>query len=247
MNALVEHVPQPTQVMSTEQQALMAMIEKAVFSPDFDPDKLQKMLDLKDRWDAAAAKKAFNAAMAEFKLSAPTIYKNKHVSFQTSKGTTEYHHATLGGACEAIIEKLAQVGISHSWELEQGDKQIRVTCVLTHTAGHVEKRSLAAFADDSGGKNAIQAISSTVTYLERYTLLAATGLASEDLQPDNDGAGASEPTITERELADLNALISEVGANKANFLKFCKIDRLEQLKAKNYKHACQALREKGKS
>jgi hypothetical protein len=41
----------------------------------------------------------------------------------------------------------------------------------------------------SGSKNAIQAIGSAVTYLQRYTLLSATGLAAKN--GDNDGADAS--------------------------------------------------------
>ena len=41
------------------------------------------------------------------------------------------------------------------------------------------------------------------------------GLASREM--DDDGAGG---TITEEQVADLEALISEVGADRDNFLKF---------------------------
>jgi ERF superfamily len=63
-----------------------------------------------------------------------------------------------------------------------------VTCILTHQMGHSEETTLAGAPDNSGSKNSIQAIGSTVTYLERYTLLAATGLAAAN--GDNDGQGA---------------------------------------------------------
>jgi hypothetical protein len=43
--------------------------------------------------------------------------------------------------------------------------------------------------DDSGKKNPIQQIASTVSYLERYTLFAITGLAPQE---DDDGAGANK-------------------------------------------------------
>ena len=60
---------------------------------------------------------------------------------------------------------------------------------MTHKQGHSEETELEAAADSSGGKNMIQAQASTITYLQRYTLLAATGLATKD-QLDDDGRGA---------------------------------------------------------
>ena len=66
-----------------------------------------------------------------------------------------------------------------------------MTCILTHDMGHSEETSLEGSADNSGSKNSIQAIGSSVTYLERYSLLAATGLAVKNA--DNDGAGTWEP------------------------------------------------------
>jgi hypothetical protein len=99
-----------------------------------------------------------------------------------------YRHATLDNVSGLIGEALAAVGISHRWETEQLDGgQIRVTCVLTHERGHSERVPLQASPDSSGAKNSIQAVGSTVTYLQRYTLLAATGMAVKD--QDNDGAG----------------------------------------------------------
>ena len=49
-----------------------------------------------------------------------------------------------------------------------------MTCQITHELGHSESVEMTAPPDDSGGKNTIQSIASTKTYLERYTLLAAT-------------------------------------------------------------------------
>jgi len=43
----------------------------------------------------------------------------------------------------------------------------------------------------SGNKNPIQAIASTVSYLERYTLLAITGLTTKDMDDDGKNAGGA--------------------------------------------------------
>jgi hypothetical protein len=148
-------------------------------------ENLTKLMELQERWQANEARQAFNASMAQFKANPPQISKNKHVKF----GTTEYDHATLDHVTEKLTQALSAVGISHKWAVEQKDGQIAVTCVLTHQMGHSENTTLSAGADSSGSKNSIQAIGSTVTYLQRYTLLAATGMAAG---ADNDGAGADK-------------------------------------------------------
>jgi hypothetical protein len=47
---------------------------------------------------------------------------------------------------------------------------------------------MSAPPDASGGKNTIQQIASTVTYLQRYTLLAITGVATKGQDDDARGA-----------------------------------------------------------
>ncbi len=76
---------------------------------------------------------------------------------------------------------LAAHGFSHRWDTKQADGRIEVSCILTHNLGHSESTTLEASPDSSGKKNAIQQVASTVTYLQRYTLLAACGLATKDM------------------------------------------------------------------
>jgi hypothetical protein len=150
-----------------------------------DLDRLEKLMELQERHEANKARMAFVEAMAEFKKTAPTIYKEKNVSFSG----TSYNHATLGGICEAVIGLLAANGISHDWDTKQPESgMIVVTCTLTHKLGHSKSTSLEAPPDNSGKKNGIQQISSAITYLQRYSLLGACGLATSDM-PDDDGAG----------------------------------------------------------
>lgn len=207
-----------------------------------DIDQLQKFMDLRDRYEANEARKAFVAAMAKFKLNAPTILKDKQVSFQNSRGdTTAYKHATLFAVCEAALKGLAEVGISHRWIPKQEGDRITVTCELTHELGHSESVQLSASADGSGGKNSIQAVASTVSYLERYTLLAATGLATKDMDSDGNAPPDEPDTIGPGQVLDIEALMSEVNVNRENFLKFCKVERLEDIKLKNYRAVVSAL------
>jgi hypothetical protein len=157
-----------------------------------DLDQLTKLMDLQERWEANEARKAFHAAMKQFKSNPPRIIKNHHVHYQpkdNTKAPSDYKHATLDQVCDAIIGALSDCGISHRWKVDQAEKEwIKVTCILTHEAGHSEETTLMGAPDQTGSKNSIQAVGSTVTYLQRYTLLAATGLAAAN--SDNDGRGA---------------------------------------------------------
>jgi hypothetical protein len=153
-------------------------------------DQLERLMGLQERWEANRARRAFVSAMTAFKADPPEILKNKNVSF----GQTSYDHATLDHVCKQVTHGLSKHGISHRWRIEQVQGTISVTCILTHDLGHSEETTLVAGADQSGSKNAIQAIGSAVTYLERYTLLAATGLAPKN--GDDDGRGAEPPMDT---------------------------------------------------
>ena len=51
-------------------------------------------------------------------------------------------------------------------------------------------------ADTSGKKKSIQAIASAVSYLSRYTLLSACGMATLDM-PDDDGQGYEDVPVRE--------------------------------------------------
>lgn len=171
---------------------------------------MRQLLELQKDWEANEARKAYVAAMAAFKQNPPEIFKRKQVEFTTRDGdTTSYKHATLGDVTAAVINGLAQHGISHRWDTKQDGGRIIVSCILTHNLGHSESTSLEAMPDASGKKNGIQQVASTVTYLQRYTLLGASGLATKDME-DDDGKGAEDPPEVPAELlADARAAAME--------------------------------------
>ncbi len=149
-------------------------------------DQIERMMDLQQQWERHEAEKAYNLALAAFKAENIRITKNKLVDFVTQKGRTTYMHAELAHVVEAVGPALSRHGFGWSWKPEQSNGAIRVSCILRHRLGHSESVTLEARADESGGKNAIQAIVSTTTYLSRHTLKLITGTAESD--DDDDGA-----------------------------------------------------------
>lgn len=194
-DALATSAVQPLATQPEQPNApdpFIAIIEKAVLLPTFDVEKLERLLAVvKDR-ELAQSQKKFDIAMADFKKESIDILRNKDVSFPTSKGgRTNYSHATLDNVCEVLVKRLSEHGFRHRWRAAQPDKDtVVVTCVIRHESGAFEETTLQGPPDDSGGKNSIQAVGSTVTYLERYTLLAACGLAVKGQDTDGGAGGA---------------------------------------------------------
>jgi len=151
-------------------------------------EQMEKLFDLQLRWEENEAKKAYFQAVAAFKAEAIDIIKNKKVSYRTDKGLTEYNHAELGQILNTVTPLMSAHGLSHHWEYAQDNGKMKVTCFFTHEMGHEKSTSMEGPYDTSGGKNAIQSIGSASSYLERYTFMAITGLASRE--QDDDGIGS---------------------------------------------------------
>lgn len=150
-------------------------------------EQIEKMMDLVERNEKREAEKAYNEALAAFKSLNIKIVKRKVVDFETQKGRTTYKHAELDDVVQAVGPGLSEHGFAWSWKTKQDGGNITVACVLRHKLGHSEQVSLSAGADASGGKNGIQAVISTTTYLQRHTLKQICGVA--EAGEDNDGAG----------------------------------------------------------
>lgn len=147
--------------------------------------QLEKLMDLQERWEKNEARKAYAEALAAFKANPPTVYKDKENKQYDSMYTTK------GNLVNTINPELSKYGLSVRWDFDQIGG-IKVTCILTHRAGHSESVSMSGPADDSGKKNPLQQIKSTVTYLEIATFEAVTGTASADGSADDDGNSSGE-------------------------------------------------------
>ncbi len=148
-------------------------------------EELSKLMDLQERWEANQSKKLFFSAFNEFQSICPDIKKNKKVSFTTrTGGSTEYHYAPLADIVIQIRKQLKECGLSFRWEVQDTPEVINVTCLISHIDGHTEKTTMQAKADDSGGKNSIQARGSAIEYMKRYTLCGALGIATADSDID---------------------------------------------------------------
>lgn len=251
MSAVQKIAAEP--VAETQQQSTAvspATLLQLAVQQGADLDRLEKLMALQERWEANQARKAFVDAMAEFKQQPIEILKAKNVHFTSSKGTVDYMHAELSDVCDALVPALAKVGISHRWDVRQEDGQVVVTCLLTHRQGHSESLTLRGPKDDSGTKNNLQAIASTVTYLQRYSLLSITGSATKSMRDDDGHEGGKDPEpelLTAEQSDTIDTLCKGIGPHmRKAVLEAYKVPSLDLIEARYYASIVDRLEAKRK-
>lgn len=221
----------------------MAMLNTALQS-GADTSVLENLMALQERWEANQGRKAFDAAMASAKAEIGPIGKNREVDFTGKTGVrTNYRFEDLAQIAEAVNPILATHGLSYRYNTVQENGGITVTCIVSHRDGYSERNSLSAQADNSGNKNNIQAVGSAITYLQRYTLKAALGLAVSN---DDDGKAIEkpDPVISEEQKTQITGLMAEVDADVSGLLKYFRIKTIELMPASRFNTAITMLNQK---
>lgn len=211
----------------------MAMLAQAI-ERGMPVETVDKLMALSERWDATQARKAFDMAIAAAKAEIPVVIKN-------AKGHNDKRYADFAAIARAVDPVISRHGLSYRFRTVQGDK-ISVTCVLSHEAGHFEENTLAAMADTSGNKNAIQSIGSTLTYLQRYSLVQALGIAVSE---DDDGrAAASGGAISADEVTSIREVLDLIAdpSVEPRMLRWLKVEKIEDIPTSRYDDAMENLK-----
>lgn len=163
---------------------LVLMFERLARDKDVDPVKLEKLIDLQERILKHNAESAFNTAFSEMQAKLPTIVERS----KTDKAT----YAPLEDIVDAVRPILREFGFSLSFQTEWPDKAtVKVIGILTHRDGHARRSEFQAGADQTGSKNAIQALASSVSYGRRYTAKDLLCIVTRGEDDDGEDAGLS--------------------------------------------------------
>lgn len=143
-----------------------------------DTQTIREMMQLQREWETGEAKREFDESKTAMMREMPSVIaKDSSVEYN---GVEKFKFASLARILDVVGPHLANHDFALSWTTETTDRMITVRCKLTHAAGHVEETALSAPPDNSGGKNAVQAIGSTTQYLKRYTASCLLGLTTRD-------------------------------------------------------------------
>lgn len=177
---------------------MVNMIERVAMNPDLPIERLERMMDLKDRHDQnirrdreEEAQRAYNAAMSQAQAKMPTVRKSKR------NDHTRSTYADLSDIEEQAMPIAYAHGFSVSFTPAGADDKgnLLVDWTLMHEDGHT-RTGQAGFPLDAAGsqgkanKTGIQAMGSTMTYARRYLLCNLFNIATDD---DTDGNGQGNP------------------------------------------------------
>jgi len=211
-----------------------------------DLSQLAQLMELQEKWEAKQAKANFNHARQKFMDEVKTVVKNKE--------GFGYFFASLDNIAKTIKPVLDKCNLYYSWDTDFVDGIVHVTCVISHVDGHEQRTKLAGGPDTSGKKNSIQAIGSTTSYLQRYTLVSALGLVisdqDSDLNVDDDGDGGQKvvPIKKNKNVIDkeqVEEILELIAKTKADTIKFCnhhKISSVAEMPAEQFEDCKTSLK-----
>lgn len=248
MNAQAVAKVETRQDLAEPQAAsLMAVIGRAAQDPNTDVEKMERLMAMYERMEAHRAESAFNEAMMEAQG------KIGRIGADRENKQTHSWYATYAAIDREVRPVYAECGFSLSFNTEPVENHdiLRVTCMVSHKAGHTRKYSVDMPADGKGAKGGdvmtkTHAAGSAMSYGQRYLLKLIFNIAIGVDPDDDDGNAASTETITQDQAAKLREWIESTGSDTAKFCKAFKIETVEHLAMKDYGPAMAMLETKAK-
>jgi hypothetical protein len=220
--ALVQHVdPTP-----------MILLQQAIES-GLNPDHLEKLMQLQERYERNQAEKQFASAMHECQQDMPKVVRNAQ-----NKQTGSWY-ADL----ESVQAAARPTYTKHGFSLSYGEADCpvasfkRTVCDVRHVGGHSVRYHLDLPIDGVGAKgnaigamNPVQGCISTTSYGQRRLLCMIFNitLAGED----DDGQIAAK--IGEEQIATLKEWMGLIGADEGRILKWRNVETWADLPAADF-------------
>lgn len=242
MSNVAVHIDPPAPANVVGANSIVQVIERAAKDPSVDVDKLERLLMLHERIRIADAEQAFNAAMKAAKADMPQVFRD------AKNDTTHSRYARLETLARTVDPIIARhgFGLSFGTDVSPMEGHYRITCDLSHDAGHTKSYHLDIPADGVGmkgnaNKTPTHALGSTISYGRRYLKLMIFDIATTD---DDDGQAAGSGqilTVTGPQIQRLREMIAQSGKTEQEFCAFCCVDALADIPSDRFDKAVTVL------
>lgn len=229
-----------------KEESLLSIISRCALDPKIQVEKMQALLEMKERIDQAEAKKLFHTAMIGAQESMRPVLRN------CENRESHSRYANLEMVDRSIRPVYTRHGFVLSFNSKEGkDGMLRMSCLCMHKGGHTEEYELSGHLDGTGikgtqNKTGIMAAGSTVSYLRRYLtcMIFNVVLTNED----DDGLG--DPVYIARDqlnrISDLIIACEMDAKSEAAFCKFMNATTVEHILERDFQKALTALTAKYK-
>ena len=234
----ISNIPPTNSSSVAVMDPLLAMIERAARDPSIDMDRLERLLEMKERAELRQASADFNEAMARVQGEIGPIARD---SFNPQ---TRSKYASYFAVDKAIRPIYVKHGFRVSFNEEQqaGEGVIRVIAIVTkgmhRELYHYDSPIVTTGLAGKAMMTLTHARAAAVTYAKRYLMGMIFNLSTgEDL--DGNPPADSTPLVTEQQITEISKLL---GNNKDKIAALCK-----HLKVEALNHMTQAVYESAKS
>lgn len=209
-------------------------------------EAIERVVALYERTQERQAAREYHDALARFQSNMKPLVRTKVVNFATRSGqNTHYAYTPLEEIAGKISKPLMDEGLSYTWDSSVEQDRITVVCKGHHIGGHTETAQFTCPIESNAGMSAQQKVAAALTFGRRQSLVQLFGLTTCDQDTD-----CAEPDdgemITTNQALDLEVLIKDTKSDKAKFLNFLRIDKLENLPASRFEEAVRALEQKAR-
>lgn len=199
-----------------------------------DVEVIERLVALKERDEERAARAAFFEAIARFHEHCPPIVKTReNAQFQVTRAGVRQpaRYAALEEIDRVARPVATECGLAWTWNTAVEGEMMHIDCKVIHVMGHSEVSRVTMPLESKAGSSIQQKFGSAQTYGMRYSLVAALGITTADEDLDGASNGSDAPGISDEQAADLEALIQEVGADRAKFLAHIKVKNVADIPA----------------
>jgi len=205
---------------------------------------LKDLVALQDQMQRRNAELEFSRALAEFQESCPSVNKSSSAKISTRSGANYgFTYAGLEEIIETVRPLLTRLGFSFTFDTEATAQMLKCTCILRHSHGHEMRASFSCPTENASGASAQQKFGGANTYAKRQCLVSVLGLSMTDVDAD-DPEGTGSKFVTEDQAANIEALLTETGANRAKFLAVCGAKSVAEIPGGAYLMAVNMLQAK---
>ena len=240
----ISNIPPTNSSSVAVMDPLLAMIERAARDPSIDMDRLERLLEMKERAELRQASADFNEGMAKVQGEIGPIARD---SFNPQ---TRSKYASYFAVDKAIRPIYVKHGfrVSFNEEQQDGNDIIRVIAIVTKGMHkelyHYDSPIVTKGLKGNDMMTITHGKAAAVTYAKRYLMGMIWNLSTGE---DADGNIDPSPLVTEDQITEISKLLGNDKARIDALCKYFKIGALNHMTQETYERAKSAIEKKAKA
>lgn len=175
-------IPQQTIQPHNQDNSVEGFISAAI-QQQLPVETIERFLAMRKELKADQAKEAFTMAMAQFQKDCPVIAKTKEV--KNKEGKVTYRYAPIDSIILQVKKTLGENNLAYDFSETRTEKEITVTCTITHSLGHTKSSSFTVEIGSEAYMTDTQKYGARNTFAKRYAFMNVLGIATGDEDTDS--------------------------------------------------------------